>query len=94
MNLASIGTSLQKIPNTFYRYRVLLFVVGYVGCYIFLITQIANYAQEEPSLSTSENAVKTLTIDADSIEKIQELEDQNVEVKALFDDARKNPFSE
>ena len=93
MNISNLTHSLQKIPNSLYRYRLLLFVAGFVGCYIFLITQISSLTQQEPSTDAT-TASKKLIIDAASIEKIQELEDQNVEVRALFNEARKNPFSE
>ena len=93
MNISGLTNSLQKIPTTLYRYRLVLFVVGFVGCYIVMITQISSLTQKEPNAQSS-TAAKKLIIDSESIEKIQDLEDQNVEVRALFNEARKNPFSE
>ncbi len=94
MNTQGIHNSLHKLSQALYRYRVILFIAGLVGCYGFLITRIGAYTQREPSSQVSEQAIKRLTIDEESIQKIKDLEDQNVEVRALFERARNNPFSE
>ena len=94
LSIQTVHNSLHKASRTFYRYRVILLVAGLVGCYGFLITRIGAYTQREPSTQVSEQAIKRLTIDEESIQKIKDLEDQNVEVRALFERARNNPFSE
>lgn len=79
------------------RYAVIIFIVIVVGLYGFLILQISSSATEEPSQAQVQEelgAVKRLKIDEASIEKIQQLEDQNVVVQSLFEEARDNPFSE
>jgi len=94
IRLSNITDQLQKVLQALYRHRVTIFVVVFVGIYVFLVTQISSYTQREPDASTGEQAIKRLKIDEASIEKLEDLEDQNVEVKALFEEARKNPFSE
>lgn len=94
MKIPDITQNAQKALGFLYKHRIIIFIVGFVGCYGFLITRISTYTQREPGVETSEQAIQRLTIDAESIEKIQDLEDQNVEVRALFEEARKNPFSE
>lgn len=90
-DFAQIG---QGALQTLYRYRIIIFMVGMLVCYGFLITRISIYSQREPSATVGEQAIQRLTIDEASIEKIEQLEDQNVEVRALFEEARRNPFSE
>jgi hypothetical protein len=93
--------STQTITNKFHsilkflhRYRLLLVLLATGLCYAFLITRITAYTQREPAAGTSDQAIKRLTIDQESITKIEDLEDQNVEVRTLFEEARQNPFSE
>lgn len=94
MNLSRITGELQKFTHSLYKHRIVIFVVAFFVSYGFLITRISSYTQQEPAASTTEQAIKRLTIDKESIEKIEDLEDQNVQVRALFKDARQNPFSE
>lgn len=94
MKKPDITQTVQKGFSFLHKHRVIIFVIGFVGCYGFLVTRISTYTQLEPGSETSEKAIQRLTIDEESIKKIQDLEDQNVEVRALFEDARKNPFSE
>lgn len=91
---SSLTNQLQKVTNTLYTHRILLCIVGFVGCYVFLLLQISSYTQKEPVLQTDDQSIKRLVIDAKSIEQLEALEDQNVEIRSLFNDARKNPFSE
>jgi hypothetical protein len=94
MNISSISGQVQKLTNQLYRHRIVICIVGFVGCYVFLILQISAYTQREPVMEPGDTAIKRLIIDADSIEQLEALEDQNVEVRTLFNDARKNPFAE
>ncbi len=94
LSTGSLNQSLHRITQFFYRYRTIILIAGLFGCYGYLITRIGTYTSREPSAQVSEQAIKRLTIDEDSINKIEDLEDQNVEVRALFERARNNPFSE
>ena len=84
----------------------LIKVKGYIGfiiivvallSYSFLIYQIRNYALDSPddSMVTAElQALNIPKVDEEAIERIEQLESTNVEVKALFKEARSNPFQE
>jgi hypothetical protein len=78
------------------RYRAMIFIVGFLGAYGFLVIRINSLAQREPTPAAVDEKVSSsrLKIDQTSINKILQLEDQNVEVKSLFEQARNNPFSE
>lgn len=97
MNASVIASKLQPIIGYAKRYRVILFTLFFLGMYGFLIYQISVLAQSEPdsaAVGESLSTVKRLQIDQDSIDKVLELEEQNVEVKTLFQQARQNPFNE
>ena len=75
------------------RYRVIIVTVLVVALYGFLILQINN-ASNAPA--NSEEVVATRKsvprIDEQTIEQLKQLQDNNVNVQALFNDARSNPF--
>lgn len=63
----------------------------------FLIFQINHFASVEPSEDEVSEKLQTVQrphIDENSLQKIQQLQDQNVQVQSLFEQTRDNPFSE
>ena len=79
------------------QYKTLLFIVSLALIFGFLIMKINTYAQIEPTedaINEKLTNIQRPKIDANALAKIQQLEDQNVEVKSLFEQARDNPFSE
>ncbi len=97
IDLKSVSKELKQILSKFKRYSVVLAIVIIVGLYAYLVMQISSSATTEPSqaqVAEELGAVKRLRIDQESIDKIQQLEDQNIVVQSLFEEARDNPFSE
>lgn len=91
--LAGFRILLRKVQ----RYSVLIFILGMVVLYSFLIFSIGQASQTEPTeeaVAEQLKTVKRLKIDQQSIDKIQQLKDQSVSVKSLFESARDNPFQE
>lgn len=99
-----MNLDLTNIPAIFSK--LALKIKGYLGfivlvlvllSYGFLVFQIRNYALQSPDEIRIQEELTSLNIqkiDKASIEKIQRLEATNVEVKALFEQARNNPFQE
>lgn len=88
---------IAPLAAKFKRYRVFLFIVTFLGIYAFLIVRINSLTQGEPSVSElnqGPGTIKRLQLDQDSVNKLKELEEQNIEVRALFKQARDNPFTE
>lgn len=96
-DLKSVPKQLRAYTKSLQRYQVVLFIVAIVGLYGFLVMQISTASQSEPTQSQIDEqlgTVKRLKIDQSSIDKIQQLKDQNVVVQSLFETARENPFQE
>lgn len=75
----------------------LIFILGLVGTYSFLVVRIGMLSKIEPTDDQVEQVLKDVKkprIDKAALAKIQQLEDQNVQVQTLFKQARDNPFSE
>lgn len=89
---------LQKaIPALAYikRYLVLGACVLLLGMYTFLVFKVNASIQAEPSEDAVIEKLKTVQrprVDQNTLTKIQDLQDQSVQVQSLFDDARSNPF--
>lgn len=75
----------------------LIFILVFAGIYGFLVLRVQALTQAEPTPDMLAEQLQTIQrpkIDEDAVEKIKQLEDQNIQVQSLFDEARNNPFSE
>lgn len=79
------------------KYVVFIFILAVLFIASFFVLRINQYSRIEPSDEAVEEKLQTVQrpkVDKTVLEKIQQLQDQNVPVKALFDQARNNPFNE
>lgn len=77
------------------RYAVVLFFVLVAGVYGFVILQINLLSSAQPSQSDIDAQVTTTPvprIDPKVAGQLEQLKDNSVNVQALFDQARQNPF--
>ncbi|HMS23970.1 MAG TPA: hypothetical protein PKB09_04150 [Candidatus Saccharibacteria bacterium] len=94
---SQIPVLLSKLRETIKPYIGFAFVVVILGMYGLVIWQIRSYVTQEPSeiiIAEKLNSINVPKIDEDAIRRITQLEDSNVQVKALFENARQNPFTE
>ena len=79
------------------RHALFLGIAGFGLLYVYLILQIstlANKAPDETVVSKQYQAIPHPKIDKEVAKTIEGLESQNVNVQAIFNQARENPFSE
>lgn len=79
------------------KYLVFIFIITVLGLYGYLVFSINTLAQKEPDESAIIERLKTVQrpkIDQDALDKIQQLQAQNIQVQTLFNQARDNPFNE
>ncbi len=79
------------------RYQVIVFIVilGLIyGFIIFRINILSGQTPSDADLSSQLQGTKTPHIDQSAVDKIKQLQDNSVQVKTLFNQARNNPFSE
>lgn len=93
-NLPNLALELLKRVKRFVPLLFILatlFLYGYLVLYINELTQV-----EADELAVLEELQSTSRpeIDQAAIDKIRQLQDQNVQVETLFEEARENPFSE
>ncbi len=88
---------LKPVLNFIVRYKKFLFVITVLLLVTFLVYRINQFSNTTPSESTIDEQLQTVALpkfDPHVLESIQKLQNQNVEVRSLFDQARNNPFNE
>ena len=97
LDLKAVPAKLLTFVKKLRRYVVVVFVVVLIGIYSFLVFRINGLTRSEPSDEAVQEKLQTVIrpkIDQSSVDKIQQLQDNSVEVQSLFQQARDNPFQE
>lgn len=95
LNLGDLSAQLSGFSRKVRAYRVFLFFLAVAALYGFIVWRINVFSGAPPSIS--EQTAQTTAqphIDQATVDKIQSLQDNSVNVQALFDSARQNPFQE
>lgn len=77
------------------RYGVLIFVVFVAGLYGFVVFRVSTLNNTQPTtdaVSAQVKAAQIPHIDQNVVKQLQSLQDNSVNVKALFNQERSNPF--
>jgi hypothetical protein len=96
-NLKQLSSAAITLLKKAARYASIIFIVSTLIAYSFLVWRINTLNQAKPSddqLTEKLNDVRLPKIDQSVVDKLQQLEDNSVEVKALLENARENPFNE
>lgn len=97
ISVEKIGGSLSKAFKKVKGYAGFLFLITVLLVYTFLVLRISILSDPKPdetAIAEQTNIAKRLKVDQDAINKILQLEDQNIGVQSLFEDARDNPFQD
>lgn len=79
------------------EYAGFIAVVGILLAFSFIVLQIRNYATKSPdddAVTEKLAELSTSRINQEDIDTIENLQSTNVDVRALFKEARDNPFQE
>jgi hypothetical protein len=97
MNIKELANKLKPLISKLQRYIVLIFIAVLVGMYGFLVLRINQFSAAEPSdeaVTEKLQGSQRPRIDQSMVDKITQLQGQNIEVQSLFKQARDNPFNE
>jgi hypothetical protein len=99
MKNSDLRERLAAIQAQLVKRRILIFVIFVALVYGYTIVQIGKLSTAEPTsadivLNEQSQGEQSPHIDPQIINKIENLKDNSVSVKALFDQARQNPFQE
>lgn len=90
---AKLGPALQGMKRYIVFAFILLVLVVY-GSLVFYINTLAAQEPDEDAVTERLKTVQRPRIDEESLQKILQLEGQNIQVQTLFQEARDNPFTE
>ncbi len=96
LRLPNIKT-IRPIINWFRQYGSFVVSILILLLFIWMVSRINIYSRREPNeteLAERLKGVKKPKIDDEIVAKIEDLKDNNIQVQAIFDKARENPFSE
>jgi nitrate reductase NapE component len=95
MKSDKLKARLQPILKQLMGLRIPLFLLLVVGVYGFIVWRISTLQQVQPNLDAVSSKLQASThIDQATITKVKQLQDNSVNVNALFNKARNNPFQE
>ncbi len=97
LDLKQLMNYTKPVVSFVQKYAAFMFFIAILLAYSFLVFRISVLTQSEPSddaVNEQLKTVKRLKIDQNSIDKINQLEDQNIGVQSLFESARDNPFQD
>lgn len=79
------------------RFRFILVFVAFSIMYAYILTQVNAINAREPSdkqITDKATAAPRTKIDPELAKQITSLEEENIDIKTIFNEARKNPFAE
>jgi predicted PurR-regulated permease PerM len=86
---------LRKLYTKYGGHAVFGAVMLVLLVYVFVVARINSLANAEPSADQQITVTNSIPhIDPKTINQIQNLENNNTEVKSLFDQSRNNPFQD
>jgi hypothetical protein len=97
LSLKQITDIVAKLYQFLKKHSPVIFIVIVFSVYGFLIFQINQLSTAEPTpeqVAEQQNLIPRLKIDKEAVNKIEQLEDQNISVQSLFKAARDNPFKD
>lgn len=93
----SLLTRLGPVQLFVKKNKVFLIILTVVAIFGFIVFRISYFNALEPTESALDKQLQTSSrprIDKAIVEKLVNLETENIQVQALFNQARENPFSE
>jgi hypothetical protein len=95
LDIKVISKKLIGLLKKLTKYASFIVFVLVLLAYSFVVFRIRILTSHEPDDEVVTERLRTLNrpkLDQDTVNKIQQLQDTNVQVKTLFDQARDNPF--
>lgn len=88
---------LHAAGSFFKRHVILILVIFFAGIVAYIMLLTAGLSQAEPSpeaITEQAQAVARPKVSADIVKTIENLEERNIQIQAIFENARENPFTE
>jgi hypothetical protein len=96
-DMSTLQEQLRNVPNNILRNRLPIFMLVVILTYGFIALRVNTLSGAEPNenaVVSSESNLPQPHIDEVTVNKIQQLQNNSVNVQALFNQARQDPFQE
>lgn len=96
-NSVNLTEQLQQLLVSLRAHLIVLSVILFAGLCAYLLLLTATLLQAEPeaaAISEQANAVSSPKVSQEIVQTINSLEDRNVQIQTIFEEARDNPFTE
>lgn len=90
-----ISSKIVPAISALKRYRVIIFILFIATIYGFILLRVATITNQQPTeeqINSQMSSFKVPHLDKSIIKQLHSLEDNSVDVQALFNKARDNPF--
>ncbi len=97
IDLKNLPEKLSPLFRLLAKHVNLIVIIVFALIYCFFLVRINSLAASKPSeeaIIEKMEAVKRPRIDEKAADKMLQLEDQNIQIQTLFNEARQNPFAE
>lgn len=97
IDLKQFFQSILRKTKPLMRYTLLIVILIFLFIYCFMVFRISTLTSLEPTEDQITEKLKGATrpkIDQQAVDAMLNLEDRSIEVKAIFNQARQNPFDE
>lgn len=95
IDLSTLGTQLSGVLKRLRAYRGFVFFLLVAALYGFILWRINVYSNAPAAQSSGASSTASLPhIDQNVAQKMLDLQNNSVNVQALFNEARQNPFQE
>ena len=95
MNLSQVKQSLRRLLKSLGRYQYVVVSVVIVGLFIYAVSIINSQLsakRDQAAYDAALGSIESVKFNQQAVETIVRLKDLNVDVNAIFDPGRTNPF--
>jgi sensor histidine kinase regulating citrate/malate metabolism len=96
-NTSQLLTQLKQILTTLKHHAILLTIIIFALLCAYILTLTMQLSTAQPTEASKKEEAKSVArprVEPTTVDTILGLEEQNVQVQAIFEEARENPFTE
>ncbi|MBA3757387.1 hypothetical protein H0X09_00770 [Candidatus Saccharibacteria bacterium] len=95
INIKSLSTKLNRYTRLASTHATFIVIIVILLTYLLVVWRISSLATAEPSAESETSTTNNIPrVNKKAVEQILKLEENNSEVRSLFNEARNNPFQE
>lgn len=97
IDLKKLAPKISGVLKKLRPYSLFICIILVLGIYLFIVIKIRQLANQQPSTTDVTNKLvelQTPKLDQDAVDSILQLEEESIEIRTLFNEARQNPFQE